>query len=124
MLEPAPHPAKRPSPFSIRLSQDERARLEAEAQGVPLGSYIKAKALGGSAIKRAALVEDRRALAQALALLGQSRLASNLNQMAHLGHLGALIFTPEEAAELSAALKHVAEIRALLLKATGVRSGA
>lgn len=86
-----------------------------------LGTYIKAK-LGGPTLKRAAAVEDRRALGQALALLGQSRYASNLNQIAHLAHIGAFTFTPEEQEELSAALKHIAEIRALLLKATGLRT--
>lgn len=114
---------RRPAPFSVRLSAEERARLEAEAQGIPLGTYIKVKALDGRSLKRAAGVEDRRALGQALGLLGQTRYASNLNQIAHLAHIGALSFTPEEQGELTAALRHVAEIRSLLLKALGKNTG-
>jgi hypothetical protein len=38
--------AKRPAPFSLRLSEAERNKLLAEAAGVPLGGYIKAKVLG------------------------------------------------------------------------------
>ncbi len=82
------------------------------------------KALDGRPLKRASAVEDQRALSQALALLGQSRYASNLNQIAHLAHIGALTFSPEEQAELAAALSHLAEIRSLLLKATGLRKEA
>ncbi|MBV1800154.1 hypothetical protein [Siccirubricoccus sp. G192] len=40
-------------------------------------------------------VEDRQALAKALALLGESRLSSNLNQLAHMASIGALPVTPE-----------------------------
>lgn len=85
---------------------------------------MKAKLLNGIQLKRAVVIEDRRALAQALALLGASRYASNLNQIAHLAHIGALTFTQEEQEELSAALKNIAEIRSLLMKATGVRKEA
>lgn len=69
---------KRPAPFSLRLSDDERARLLEEAKGAPLGAYIKAKVLGSAPppnLRRSGLsIEDRKAFAQALALLGQSRL--------------------------------------------------
>jgi hypothetical protein len=62
-------------------------------------------------------------LAQALALLGQSRLSSNLNQLAHLGNIGALPFTPEVEAELLAALEEIRAIRRLLLTALGLKVG-
>jgi hypothetical protein len=35
-------------------------------------------------------IEGRKALAQALALLGRSRLSSNLNQLAHAANIGTL----------------------------------
>jgi hypothetical protein len=77
-----------PPPFSIRLSEAERARLKCEAGPQPLGTYIRARLLAepGRPVRRASsslTLEDRKALAQALALLGQSRIASNLNQLAH-----------------------------------------
>lgn len=68
-ISPAParrNDAKRPPSFSLRLSADERARLEAEARGAPLGAYIKAKLTGGDVpvrMRRSGLaVEDRQAL--------------------------------------------------------------
>ncbi len=116
---------KRPAPFSLRLSAEERARLIHEAKGVPLGAYIKAKLFGDGAplrIRRSGLaVEDRKELAQVLALLGRSRLSSNLNQLAYAANIGSLPLTPETEAELRDALKDVRTLRRLLLNALGLK---
>jgi hypothetical protein len=100
----------------------------AEANGASLGSYIKAKVLGGTAkparVRRTGLpVHDRKALAQALALLGNSRIASNLNQLAHAANIGALLVTPETERELLDAVEQVRELRRLLLAALGLKTG-
>ncbi|WP_149541207.1 hypothetical protein [Siccirubricoccus phaeus] len=123
--EALPISKRRPAPFSLRLSEAERARLADEARGAPLGAYIKAKLLGGAVpvrMRRTGLaVEDRQSLAKALALLGASRLASNLNQLAHLAHVGALPVTPETEGELREGVGHVRAIRRLLLAALGLK---
>lgn len=122
--------AKRPAPFSLRLSKNERARLAMEAAGAPLGAFIKAKLLDGPAPAprqtRASgiAMEDRQAFAQALGLLGKSRLSSNLNQLTRLANSGSLPMTPEVEAELFAALREVRAIRTLLLRALGLREDA
>lgn len=119
-----PSKAKRPAPFSLRLSNQERARLTTEAAGAPLGAYIKAKVLGTPLplrIRRTGLaIEDRRSLAQVLALLGRSRLSSNLNQLAHAVNIGALPMTPETEAELFEVLREVRALRSLLMSALGL----
>lgn len=115
---------KRPAPFSVRLSADERTRLIDEAAGAPLGAYIKAKALGMPALRMRRTghsVEDRKALAQALAMMGRSRLSNNLNQIAHAVNIGVLPVTPETEAELYAALEDVRHIRRLLVQSLGLR---
>ena len=115
---------KRPAPFSLRLSEAERARLVQEANGAPLGGYIKAKLLASPSVRtrRTGLaVEDRKSLAQGLALLGQSRLASNLNQLAHATNIGALPVTPDLVDELYAALADVRDLRRLFLVALGFK---
>ena len=122
-FEPAASP-RRPAPFSIRLSGEERAGLLAEAQGMPLGAYIKAKALGTPPLKASALVVDRQSLGQALALLGKTHSANNLNQLAHLANMGSLPLTPEVMEELEGTLKLIGEVRSLLLQAMGVRKDA
>jgi hypothetical protein len=125
-LPPAMQAAKRLPPFSIRLSQTERARLAVEAAGAPLGAYIKAKVLGETPplrVRRTGLaVEDRQALAQVLALLGRSNLANNLNQLARAVHTGSLLVTPETEAELVAALEAVRDLRRQLLVALGLKA--
>lgn len=115
---------KRPAPFSLRLSPAERARLAVEAAGAPLGAYIKEKVFASGPVRsrRAGIgVEDRQALARALALLGGSRLSSNLNQLAYAVNVGALPVTPETEAELYAAARDVRAIRSLLLTALGLK---
>ncbi len=120
-------PKRRAAPFCLRLSEDERARLTAEAGGAPLGAYIKAKVLGDSAplrMRRTGVsIEDRQALAQLVALLGRSKLANNLNQLAHLAHIGALPVSPETESELREAYRDVGEMRRLLLLALGMKPG-
>ncbi len=115
---------KRPAPFSLRLSEPERQRLIGEAAGTPLGTYIKAKVLGGVPpvrMRRSGLpVEDRKALGQALALLGRSHIANNLNQLAHAANIGTLPLTPETLSDLQDVLALVRDIRALLLDALGL----
>ena len=121
----APKP-RRPAPFSIRLSDADRTRLAMEAAGAPLGQYIKAKLLGGELVERkrrkGLSIQDREALAQALALLGRSRLSSNLNQIAHAVNIGVLPVTPETEAELAGAIEDVRLMRRLLFSALGYRS--
>lgn len=115
---------RREAPFAIRLSKDERARLEREAAGAPLGTYIKAKALGDPPLRMRRTghsVEDRQSFAQALGMLGKSRLSSNLNQIAKLANTGSLPLTPEVEAELLSALADVRAIRRLLMEALGLK---
>lgn len=119
----APAP-RRPPPFSLRLTDQERARLLDEAGGAPLGTYIKAKVLGGVPpvrMRRSGLpVADRKALARVLALLGRSRVPNNLNQLAHAANIGTLPITPETVDELRECLRFVRELRGLLLDALGL----
>lgn len=120
-------PRKRPAPFSIRLSEADRARLSLEAAGAPLGAYIKSKLLDGMPEgrkrRKVLTIEDREALARALALLGRSDLLRSLQDMARAAEIGALALTPETESELRAAIAAVQEIRFAILDALGHRAG-
>lgn len=117
---------KTPPPFSLRLNNDERAKLEAAAAGMPLGPFIKAKLFDGDLTPRRtrgqAPVKDHAALAQALGLLGNLRLANNLNQLAKAANKGALPLTPEVEEELMATCAAVLAIRMELMRALGYES--
>jgi len=83
-----------PPPFSLRLTFEERAKLEKAANGVSLGAYIKAVLFGQDLQKvrrrNTNPIKDHAALAKVLGVLGQSRLAQNINQMAANGFLADL----------------------------------
>jgi hypothetical protein len=116
--------AKRLAPFSLRLSAQEKAALEKEANGLPLGTYVRWKVLDKPPLRQRRTgqsIEDRKALGQALALLGNSRLSSNLNQLAFAANTGSLPLTPEVEAELRDAFTDIRFIRAFLLVAMGMQ---
>ncbi|MCQ0990349.1 hypothetical protein [Jiella marina] len=119
---------RRLAPFSLRLTASERQRLEqhAAAEGLPLGTYIKTKALDLRAParrRRGRLVDDGQALAKALALLGRSDLSASLKELASAARIGALPVTPDLEAGLRQAVDHVGQIRAHLITALGLKTG-
>lgn len=111
--------------FSIRLSEAERRRLGELAGTTSVGAYVRERILAPDETHsrinrhRNRLVDDV-ALSRVLASLGQSRLSSNLNQLAKAVHLGALPVTPETERELVEACFAVAEMRRDLLEALGL----
>ena len=116
---------KAPPPFSLRLTFEERARLEKEAGDRPLGEYIRERLFGDDVKPRKTRtrrpVQDQQELAQVLAKLGQSRLASSLNQLARASHLGTLPTAPETDQALQKACSDVAAMRSTLCSALGLR---
>ena len=107
-------------PFSLRLSFAERARLEREADGMPLGAFIRERLLAASPRRSRLTPADREALLKLLGTLGQSRIANNLNQLAKQANLGTLPVTPDTEAELSAAAADIAAMRQMLVHALGL----
>ena len=85
-------------PFSLRLTAEERKRLDEMAGSQPLGPYIRDRLFGEKAEKRRKVKKpkpDTAMLAMVLSELGQSRLASNINQLAKAANMGTLDITPE-----------------------------
>jgi hypothetical protein len=121
-------PRKYPPPFSLRLTAAERARLESDAAGKTLGTYIRERLLGENAAPRKrrgnSPIKDHEALGRVLGALGQSRLSSNLNQLAKAVNTGSLPVTPETEAELKQACREVSDLRDELLRALGKSPGA
>ena len=62
---------------------------------------------------------DQQAIAQILGLLGQSRIANNLNQLAYHANIGALVMDDETREQISEANNHVAFLRQTLIKMLG-----
>ncbi len=120
---------KKQPPFSLRLTFEERARLEELAGDMPLGAYIKRKVFNGKNLgtKRTRSrtrrpIKDEQKLAHVLAMLGQSRIANNLNQLAKAPNLGTLPVLPDTEGEIRHACADVAHMRCELLRALGHRT--
>jgi len=119
--------SKRPPPLSLRLTPDERRQLENKAAGMSLGGYIRACLFGGNSTvikdrtRTKIPVKDHKALAEVLAKLGASRLASNLNQLAKAANTGSLLVTPETESALQAACRDIRAIKRLLMTALGIQ---
>lgn len=114
--------AKPLPPFSLRLTQEERDRLEAQAKGQPLGAYIREKLLADSAAPRKSRRKppaDQAGLAKVLGMLGQTRLANNLNQIAKAAHIGVIAVSPALIADIESACRDIRIMRDALLAALG-----
>jgi hypothetical protein len=125
--KPRPQVAR---PFSIRLSEDERALLTCEAGKLSLGAHIRRKLLGDRVSRRNEKEPSRKrpnpkadqvALAKVLALLGRSELAHSLDAIARAAVMGALPLSSELIEELKSACAHVRAMRDALVEALGVK---
>ena len=111
-------------PFSLRLTFEERAKLERDAAGMALGAYIRSRLLDPETVaprKRGKFpVKDHQALAQLLGFLGQSRLANNVNQLARAANTGSLAVTPDTEEALMSATADINHMRQLLIQALDI----
>ncbi|MFZ1727813.1 MAG: hypothetical protein WBO29_17065 [Albidovulum sp.] len=111
------------TPFSLRLSFDERGLLEHDAAGQALGAYIRERLFGEDVTPRTTRgkfpIKDQAALGRVLGALGASRLSANLNQLAKAVNTGSLPVTPETEEELRKACAAVIAMREDILNALG-----
>lgn len=111
----------------MRLTPEERVRLEHDAAGMSLGSYVRWRLFDPTSPpprhRGKFPVKDHQALSRVLAALGQSRIANNLNQLAAAAHIGGLPVTPDIEADLREAAAHIATMRQMLLAALDFREG-
>lgn len=108
--------SKRTPPFSIRLSQEERAEIEKRAAdaGLTIGGYCKSIIFNAPPPRRSRRPPiDKVELARLLGEIG--RLGNNLNQIAHKLNMEVLIDLPE----LQSALKDLGILRASVVMALG-----
>lgn len=112
-------------PVSVRLSKEERERLDAEAGSLSVSSYIRHRLFEAPTPRRAYRrpVQDEQALGQLLAELGRSRLSANLNQLAKAAHSGALPVTPEVHQAILDASRDIRAMSDLLVQALGLPEG-
>ncbi|SMD17453.1 hypothetical protein [Rhizobium sp. RU36D] len=125
------------SPFSLRLTAEERAYLETAAGNRALGDYIRGQLLSAvqnnphphphphphndASTERLSPEARQRLLAQMLGMLGQSGILRSLSDLANAARIGVLPLTPDILEEIKAACAAVLEMRITLLRAVGLK---
>ncbi|MDQ4421221.1 plasmid mobilization relaxosome protein MobC [Sphingobium sp. DEHP117] len=109
--------------FRVTFAEAAHIKAKAEAASIPVSDHIRSRMLDDENARATPRrrsknpVKDHKALAQAIGLLGQSRISSNLNQLARAANTGSLPVTPDTEAALLEALDEIHEIRRLLIAA-------
>ena len=124
-ISPRPNLKKKPAPFSLRLTREERNQLECAAAGMPLGAFIKSRLFEDELKPRRtrghAPVKDHAALARALGLLGRLNQTASLSELVQASRSGAAPVSSETEEQLEATCAAVRAVRAELMKALGYK---
>lgn len=111
------------APLTLRLTKAERDRLEELATGMTLSAYIRICLFAEEEKRRKrrpkSAIVDKKAAAEALALLGHSQIAHNLSQLAQAAQIGVLVIEERERDQINEAHAQVLLIRDLLVAALG-----
>lgn len=117
--------APRTRPIPIRFTEAELAILRERAGKLPLSTYMRQELLGSQIDKgrrqRHPKVNQKE-IAALLAALGQSRLSSNLNQLARAANIGVVDVSDDVEKQLQEASMAVLAMREALMIALGLRS--
>lgn len=116
------------SPVSVRLTLEERLRLEQAANGMSLSKYIRFRLFQADTAANAGDTEIRlspaarqRLLAQILATLGKSGIAATLSELTELARLGLFPSDADTATPLAQARDELIKLRRDLLRGLGLR---
>lgn len=112
---------KRPSPLSVHLNEDERAKLERAAAGQSLNSYVKERLFAGSGSRKGAS-KDYAELARALSLLGRSDIQTRLTALLLAIEKEQLPTSKDVERDIRDACNMVKMIRAELVTALGLKA--
>lgn len=108
----------------IRLTPSEREQLDKLAGNQTVSAYVREKALGVHVTKRITLRKPKMEDIQystLLAALGQSRLSSNVNQLAKHANMGTIDCTKDIQQQLEDASDAILAMRDALFMALGHR---
>lgn len=117
---------KRPSPITLRLTDEEREKLIIAAGDMPVSAYIRKCVFGAEVAPRKKRlshkpVADQKAIARILSLLGQTRIANNLNQIAYQANCGTLLLDVDTKWQIKETCAYIAFMRVKLIEALGLK---
>ncbi|MGJ8572298.1 MAG: plasmid mobilization protein [Hoeflea sp.] len=122
-----PKQQKKSSPrITMRLTDNELERLKKASAGTSISAYVRKMLFGKDVSLRKTrsrvTVEDEIVLAQVLGKLGESRMANNLNQLAHQANCGSLLIDESTEEEIKLACAQIAWMRVKLIEALGIKN--
>ncbi len=116
------------SPYSLRLTQPQRDFIRAQASAMKMSDakWIRYRLFRDTALKSSEQkilqpISHQKELAQILFLLGQSRIANNLNQIAKAVNMGTLVLGPDVYNQIDESYRSVIWMRRSLIKALGLK---
>ena len=117
---------KRPSPITLRLTDEEREKLKIAAGDMPVSAYIRKCVFGAEVAPRKKRlshkpVADQEAIARVLSMLGQTRIANNLNQIAYHANCGTLLLDEDTKGQIKETCAYIAFMRVKLIEALGLK---
>jgi hypothetical protein len=117
--------SKRPSPVSVRFSQEELERLKAEAGSRSLNGYIRYRLFGSAAKTRRApssAQPDNALLSRLLRNLGDWDLTWALRELEFAVEEGVILLDVETCKAVRDACADIAAMRTELMRALGLRN--
>jgi hypothetical protein len=117
--------APRTRPIPIRFTEAELAYLHEKAGKLPLSTYMRQELLGShldQGRRHCQPKVNQKEISALLAALGQSRLSSNMNQLAKAANIGVLDVSPDVEQQLQDAAMAVLAMRDALFTALGLKS--
>ncbi len=117
---------KRPSPITLRMTDEERKKLKFAAGDMPVSAYIRKCVFGADAAPRKKRlshkpVVNQEAIARILSMLGQTRIANNLNQIAYHANCGTLLLDEDTKGQIKETCAYIAFMRVKLIEALGLK---
>ncbi len=110
--------------ITLRLTEEEHAKLTHAAAGMTLSAYVRKQLFGKGVslrkVRTRAPVKDHVELARVLGMLGQSNVAKNVRELADAARIGILPVDDTTAAAIHEAVDHIRDMRAALMKGLGV----
>lgn len=116
--------ATSPRRITLRLTEDEDAKLRQLCEGMTVSAYVRQRLFGDDVDRRRRRsripVQNQQALAQVIGLLGETRIANNLNQLAYHANTGTLLIDEQTTAQINEGYEHVCFMRDALIDALGL----
>ncbi len=114
---------KYPPPYSLRLTFEERQRLDHDAGNMPISAYIRERLFDEPSPRRQynRATKEQELFKEILKALAETRISNNLNQLAKASNEGRLKLEPDTKRNLDQACADMQIIKEEIIKSMGFK---